>query len=635
VLVVTGLLAVSTERATAQAKDQGYAYGRELAARYGDQVSRQFAEQLGQTRTFAATQAAAKTAGTPDRAVTDAAQHDLLVAHPEVLGVWSVWAADAFDGRDAAYRNTAHSDATGRYITYWYRDGAEVVAGPVADYEKPGTGDFYLIPRRTGTDKVLEPYSYDINGAPTLMTTIASPITVNGEVQGVTGVDLSLSTVQASVSALHPYGTGHAALLSSSGLVVAAPRTELGKEASATLKALSAAALGSGTTKTQLVDDPTVNGSAYQVAVPIKLSGTDTWTLVVSLPMSEMTASATALRNLMIATGVLAVLLAVLLTWFIGGRITRPLSVLRDRLVRISRDHDLSARADESRHDEIGDISRAVNALLVAMAGTVAEIRERADGVATSSRVLQELGTELTSSAGETTDRANNVATAVRRISSNVTAVATGSEQLGASIGEIAQNAGSAAQVTSEAVDLTRQANEAVDKLGTSSREIADVLKLITSITEQTNLLALNATIEAARAGDAGKGFAVVAGEVKELAQETARASGDIGHRIAAIQQDTTSAVQAIARIGGVINDVNQFQTTIAAAVEEQSAATAEINRSVTDAATGSAQIVTHIAAVATAANDTTGAAHRAQDAARLLADTSADLHRAVNTFRL
>jgi methyl-accepting chemotaxis protein len=157
--------------------------------------------------------------------------------------------------------------------------------------------------------------------------------------------------------------------------------------------------------------------------------------------------------------------------------------------------------------------------------------------------------------------------------------------------------------VAQRATEVARAANEQVARLGESSRQIDSVVKAITSVAEQTNLLALNATIEAARAGDAGKGFAVVAGEVKDLAQETARATEDIAQRIEAIQRDTGGAVQAIEEIGSIIEAINDYQTTIAAAVEEQAATTTEMSRGVGEAASGSEQIAGSIGGVARSAD--------------------------------
>lgn len=170
-------------------------------------------------------------------------------------------------------------------------------------------------------------------------------------------------------------------------------------------------------------------------------------------------------------------------------------------------------------------------------------------------------------------------------------------------------------------------------KLGESSAEIGNVIKVINSIAQQTNLLALNATIEAARAGEAGKGFAVVANEVKELAQETAKATEDIRRRIQAIQSDTEAAVSAITEISRIIAQINDTQSTIASAVEEQTATTNEMGRNVTEAATGSNDIAENITGVARSASETTTAAATTSQAAEELARMAAELQQLVGQF--
>ncbi len=186
----------------------------------------------------------------------------------------------------------------------------------------------------------------------------------------------------------------------------------------------------------------------------------------------------------------------------------------------------------------------------------------------------------------------------VGRLTDSSQNVQTSTEQMTAAISEIARNATESARVASSAVQLAASTNTVVSSLGESSAKIGQVLKVITTIAQQTNLLALNATIEAARAGTAGRGFAVVANEVKELAKETAKATEDIGRRIEAIQNDATNAVDAIGKIGAVIDQIHDISNTIAGAVEEQTAVTNEIARSMTDSARVSTEVVTTLSAV-------------------------------------
>ncbi|MBL8212600.1 MAG: PAS domain-containing methyl-accepting chemotaxis protein [Bryobacterales bacterium] len=246
--------------------------------------------------------------------------------------------------------------------------------------------------------------------------------------------------------------------------------------------------------------------------------------------------------------------------------------------------------------------------------------------LASSSEELSSVSQQMGNAAQTTSTQAGVVSAAGEQVSRNLQVVSTSAEEMSASIREIAKGTNDAARMATTAVQMAQSTNETVSKLGQSSEEIGQVIKVITSIAQQTNLLALNATIEAARAGEAGKGFAVVANEVKELAKETAKATEEIGKKIAAIQSDTKSAVEAISQIDQIISNINSASSTIASAVEEQTATTNEIVRNVAEAAKGSSEIAQNITAVASAAQSTATAASETQRSAQGLSGLASDL---------
>lgn len=295
---------------------------------------------------------------------------------------------------------------------------------------------------------------------------------------------------------------------------------------------------------------------------------------------------------------------------------------------------DLSGRVEVHSRDEVGQMAAQLNTALDRVSEAMSEIGDHSSSLASASEELTAVSSQLASSAQETSAQAGVVSSAAEQVSENVAVVASGTGEMNASIQEISHGAQDAVAVADQAARVAQSTNDTVAKLGVSSAEIGNVIKVITSIAEQTNLLALNATIEAARAGEAGKGFAVVAHEVKELASATAAATADISERIGAIQLDAAEAVRAIGEITDIISQVGETQSSIASAVEQQTATTNEIGRNVSQAADNSIEIARNISGVAQAAESASLGAGNTLDTAAELARMAGELQVLVSGFR-
>jgi methyl-accepting chemotaxis protein len=366
-------------------------------------------------------------------------------------------------------------------------------------------------------------------------------------------------------------------------------------------------------------------------------------------------------RTLISAALGFAALLCVVMGWLIVSGVSTPIRGMTGAMNRLAQ-HDLTTEIiGIGRKDEVGQMASAVQVFKTSMIETDRLKAEQEEGqriaaarsalvdqltrafdikvqsvvqtVASQASQMQSSAQSMSATAEESTKQAGAVAAASEESAANVQTVASAAEELSSSIAEISRQVSHSSQIAATAVTEAAKANEMVQGLLSASQKIGEIVALINEIADQTNLLALNATIEAARAGEAGKGFAVVAAEVKNLATQTSRATEEIGAQITSVQGATQNAVGAIASIGKTIGEIDQISAAIAAAVEEQGAATQEIARNVEEAAKGTQEVSSNIGGVTEAANSTGAVANQVLASARSLTEQSGELRNLVQTF--
>jgi methyl-accepting chemotaxis protein len=445
---------------------------------------------------------------------------------------------------DAEYENVRGHDSTGRYIPYWHRDSGEITVEPLVDYDVEGAGDYYLLAKRTGTETIIDPYTYTVGGKDVLITSLAVPIFDGETFCGVAGIDISMDVFEKMIGTIKPFGTGDACLIANNGTYVAhADMNKVGKDVgSSSLWKEAKEAIKAG--KSYMTTDGATNaqGETLRIFVPIQVGSTETpWSFLVNVPMRTVLAQATGIRNTTLFIGVASVLVMMGVVFLVARGIARPLNRITD------------------------------------------ELSQGAGQVSSASTQVSQASQMLASGAGQQASSLEETSSSLEELSSMTRQNAKNAEAANAVAGSVSSAAG-------ESQEAMRRMATAINQIETSSQETAKIVKTIDEIAFQTNLLALNAAIEAARAGEAGKGFAVVAEEVRMLAQRSAEAAGNTATLIEESQRNAengvtvvTNAEQVNKNIAEEIEKMSQLISEVAVASTEQARGIEQLNNAVTE----------------------------------------------------
>ncbi|WP_090261618.1 methyl-accepting chemotaxis protein [Pseudomonas panipatensis] len=600
-----------------------------------------------------------------------------VAQNPKLLDAFAGWEPNAFAGQDSLYAGQASQgyDASGRFMPWWYRkaDGSLTVEamGNTLESQKllptgVREGEYYLCPKEKLKPCVIDPAPYEMGGKMVMMSSFNAPILVNGQFRGAVGADLSLAFIQDLLknadSGLYD-GAGELALISSNGRLVAYTKdvSKLGEPASSVLDATQAASLGKLQGEEPLYTQDNAHDSIV-LFLPFAVGDTGTrWTLMLEIPRQAVLGELKELQGElkqqsdadtlgMTLVGLLIAAIGLLVIWLVGHGIARPLRQLVGMLDDIAQgEGDLTRRLSSDRADELGSIAKGFNTFLGKLQGMIGQVVTSVQHVSDSSE--------------HTADIAIRTNQGVQKQLAEIELVATAVHEMTATAQDVARNATHAAEAASHADQAAHQGKRIVESssaaiqalateigravsvvqtLARDSENINAILVAIRGIAEQTNLLALNAAIEAARAGEQGRGFAVVADEVRNLAQKTQQATQEIQSMIQQLQNGTrevvqvmqdsqektddsvrhaNEAAQALESITQAVSVINDMNTQIASAAEEQSAVAEDINR--------------NVANIGLVANQVAGGADEASQASAELTKLAEQQRRLVNQFRV
>ncbi len=482
------------------------------------------------------------------RTVAEGILRRALDENPDLIGVWTLWEPDAFDGRDSEARNRPGHDETGRFVPYWHRGQGMPVLEPLKDYTVAGAGDYYLLPKRNNRETIMEPYFYEVGSQQVLMTSLVVPVHdhKNGErFLGVVGVDIPLSDLAAEVAAIKVGENGYVAIVSNLGAYVAHPNSARNGKAVVDSDPWAKEFLlkfQRGESFVTSTYSRTLDDTTFHLAVPMAIGRADTpWATMITIPEREVLAAAVALRNMVIGIGALVLVAVLGVVLWIARRISLPIREVAANL--------------QGGADQVSSASTQVSSSSQMLAQGA---NEQAASLEETSASLEEI-TSMTKRNAEHAESAKQLAAQTRR------AAETGATDMAAM-------------------------EKAMSAIKGAADNIAKIIKTIDEIAFQTNILALNAAVEAARAGEAGLGFAVVAEEVRNLAQRSAQAAREtaasIEDSIGKSEQGlviSTKVATSLQEILAKAREVDDLVAEIANSSREQSQGIGQITTAVSE----------------------------------------------------